>query len=412
MAEQGLKFPEKFLWGVAGAAHQIEGGNVNSDCWVMENVPDTIFHEPSGDACDHYHRFESDIAMIAGLGLNSYRFSLEWSRIEPEPGQFSVAALDHYKAVLEACLKHGLTPIVTFNHFTTPRWFAARRGFELAENCDYFVRFCDRAAAQLGDMIPIAATFNEPNIGMLLQIAGVLPDDSVMRAMPARAAAARACGSADFAGFPFCEQKDAPHNIIAAHKLASEAIRSRSRDTRTGLTFAVQDIVPGPGGEARCAEIVHHYLGQLVEQLDGDDFIGAQIYTRVVIGPDGALPPAADAEMTLAGQEYFPEATEGALGYLASLTSTPILITENGVATADDSRRIEYINRALGGVHRAMAAGANVIGYCHWSVFDNYEWHFGYGPTYGIISVDRQTMARTLKPSATLLGKIARANAL
>jgi len=115
-----LEFPKGFLWGTATAAHQVEGNNVNSDVWLLEHMPETIFAEPSGDACDHYHRYPEDIALLAELGFNLYRFSLEWARIEPEEGEFSRAILEHYRRMLAACHAHGLTPMVTFHHFTSP----------------------------------------------------------------------------------------------------------------------------------------------------------------------------------------------------------------------------------------------------------------------------------------------------
>ena len=122
-----MKFPEHFLWGASTAGHQVEGGNVNADIWPLEWAPDSMFTEPSGDACDHYHRYAEDIASMADLGFNAYRFSLEWARIEPEEGYFCRAALDHYRRVLGSCLDHGITPVVTYCHFVTPRWFAGRR---------------------------------------------------------------------------------------------------------------------------------------------------------------------------------------------------------------------------------------------------------------------------------------------
>ena len=121
-----LAFPKGFLWGAATAAHQVEGNNVNSDLWVLEHLKPGIFQEPSGDACDHYHRYAEDIRLLAGLGFNTYRFSIEWARIEPEPGRFAQAELDHYARVLTSCRTHHLLPIVTYNHFTVPRWFAMR----------------------------------------------------------------------------------------------------------------------------------------------------------------------------------------------------------------------------------------------------------------------------------------------
>ena len=122
-------FPDGFLWGAATAGHQVEGGNVNADIWPLEWAPDSIFNEPSGDACDHYHLYREDITVLRELGLNAYRFSLEWSRIEPEPGYFSRAALDHYRRVVGTCHELGITPVVTYNHFTLPRWMAGDGGW-------------------------------------------------------------------------------------------------------------------------------------------------------------------------------------------------------------------------------------------------------------------------------------------
>src|SRR5580658_2770655 len=128
--DKSKTFPDKFLWGCATAGYQVEGNNTNSELWMMEHLPGTIFKEPSGDACDHYHLYPQDIAMLADLGFNTYRFSLEWSRIEPEEGFFSNAELDHYRRMLEACHEHSLTPMLTYSHFSLPRWFAIKGGWE------------------------------------------------------------------------------------------------------------------------------------------------------------------------------------------------------------------------------------------------------------------------------------------
>ena len=125
-----LEFPEGFLWGAAGSAHQIEGGNTNNDWWEFEHAPDSGCADSSGDACDSYHRWGEDLDLVAGMGLGAYRFSLEWSRIEPAEGEFSVAALDHYRRICAGCHERGIVPVVTFHHFTTPSWLAARGGFE------------------------------------------------------------------------------------------------------------------------------------------------------------------------------------------------------------------------------------------------------------------------------------------
>src|SRR3954469_19428206 len=169
-AAVGAKMPKGFLWGAAISAHQSEGNDVNSDSWLLENLPGTVYAEPSGDACDSYHRYRQDFAIARSLGLNCYRFGIEWARIEPEPGLFSQAALDHYVEVLAACRAAGLLPILTYNHFTVPRWFAMRGGWDVPDSPDLFARFCERATRALGDQIGMASPFNEANIHLLIKL--------------------------------------------------------------------------------------------------------------------------------------------------------------------------------------------------------------------------------------------------
>src|SRR2546430_2113979 len=154
----GGRFPDGFLWGTATAAHQVEGGNWNNDWWAWEHQPGSPCAEPSGDACDHWHRFHDDITLLADLGFGSYRFSLEWSRIEPEEDEWSGVALDHYRAMCERCLQHRMEPVVTFHHFTNPRWVAADGGWTNPRTAERFARFCGRAAEHLGDVMARACT--------------------------------------------------------------------------------------------------------------------------------------------------------------------------------------------------------------------------------------------------------------
>ncbi len=166
--DKAKMFPDKFLWGCATAAHQVEGNNVNSDLWAMEHLPKGMFKEPSGDACDHYHLYPQDISMLADLGFNTYRFSLEWARIEPEEGFFSNAELDHYRRMLEVCREHHLNTMLTYYHFSLPRWFAMKGGWENEKAADQYARFCERATKHLGDLVGYASTMNEPDIPQLL----------------------------------------------------------------------------------------------------------------------------------------------------------------------------------------------------------------------------------------------------
>jgi beta-glucosidase len=410
---ESYTFPPNFLWGVAGAAHQIEGNNVNSDCWLLEHVPNTPYAEPSGDACDHYHRYEEDIALIASLGFNTYRFSIEWARIEPEEGEFSRAVLEHYRRVLAACHEHNLTPVVTYHHFTSPRWFAAKGGWEVLDNAGLFARYCERATAYLGDLIAAGCTFNEPNVGMLIQQMGFSASGEEVTNAPYRKAAAKAVGSDHFSAFPSCcQQVLARDTFLKAHRMAFDAIKSVSGSFPVGMTLAMSDHQAVPGGEAVRDRMRHEIDDVFLDVTGGDDFIGVQTYSRTRYGAEGVLPSEAGVETTQMGYEFWPESLEATIRYASKYTGLPVLVTENGIGTEDDNRRIEYVRRALQGVHHCLQDGIEVRGYCYWSIFDNFEWNQGYRPKFGLITVDRETQKRTLKPSATWLGNIARAKAL
>jgi len=171
-----FELPKDFLWGTATSAHQVEGNNVHSGFWVIEHLPNTIFTEPSGDAVDHYHRYKEDIALLADLGFNSYRFSVEWARVEPEE-RSSSALLDHYQRMLEACHAHGLTPMVTFHDFTSPRWLVSQGGWLGAETAAKFARYCARCARHFGDLMGAACTINEVNLPTMMRLS--LLDDMI-----------------------------------------------------------------------------------------------------------------------------------------------------------------------------------------------------------------------------------------
>lgn len=408
------RFPDNFLWGTATSAHQVEGNNVYNDVWLLEHVPGTIFCEPSGDACDHYHRYRDDIALFAGLGFNSYRFSLEWSRIEPQEGAYSDAALEHYRRMLLSCHEHDLIPIVTFHHATSPRWLMAYGGWAGKETPEKFARYCERATQHLGDLIGVACTINEPNIGPLLASLGILPPAERLQRAPWLSAAARSLGVPldRFVPQIFGLTPAARDVMLAAHHRAAEAIKAGPGDFPVGMTLAIQDIQAVEGGEAYADRVRREIVDVYLEAIKGDDFVGVQCYSRARFGPDGPAPPEEGVQVTQMGYEFWPEALEAAIRHAIAVTGVPVLVTENGVATGDDARRVEYVRRALQGVANCLRDGLDVRGYVYWSAFDNYEWTSGYRPTFGLIAVDRETQERTVKPSARWLGEIARANAL
>jgi beta-glucosidase len=408
-----INFPENFFWGAATAAHQVEGGNSNSDCWLLEHLTPTPFVEPSGDACDQYHRYGADIALLAGLGFNSYRFSIEWARVEPEPGEFSSAALEHYRRVLAACHENRIAPMLTLHHFTSPRWIAAQGGWEAARTADRFADYCARVARELGDLVGAACTINELNSVQMLQTSGLVAPDEKIAHSRWRAAAARAAGVAPegFSAFPFCTQSVCGEVILRAHRLGAQALRSGRGKFPIGMTIAMEEIAAEPGGEtARDAALAAE--APFLEAARGDDFIGVQNYTRQRFGANGPLRPEPGAELTLMGYEYRPQALAAAIRRAAAAApGVPIIVTESGIATADDSRRIAFIDAALAGVSECIGDGIDVRGYFYWSMLDNYEWLLGYRPVFGLIGVDRATQRRIVKPSAEHLGRIGRANA-
>ncbi|NML05874.1 family 1 glycosylhydrolase [Sphingomonas sp. G-3-2-10] len=407
------KFPKGFLWGAATAGHQVEGNNVNSDLWLLENIKPTVFTEPSGDAVNSFELWRTDLDLVKSLGLNSYRFSLEWARIEPEPGRFSIAMLDHYKAMIDGCHARGLTPMVTFNHFTSPRWFAAAGGWTNPQAPELFARFCDRAARHLAGGIGYAMTLNEPNLLRLLRSVGLpAPVIDAQRAM--LAAAAKVTGTPKFGAANVANAEDVDTMLplmIAGHKQGKAAIKAVRPDLPVGVTLAIIDeeaVGPNSKRDAIRADL----YGAWLEAAKGDDFIGVQNYERSRIDANGRMPAPAGSKRNFLGSEVHAPSLAGAVRYAHRATGLPVIVTEHGVGTDDDTIRAELIPAALKELKAAMDDGVPVKGYVHWSLLDNFEWVFGYRPHFGLVAVDRKTFRRTPKPSAAVYAAIAKRNAL
>jgi beta-glucosidase len=405
----GGLFPGDFLWGAATAGHQVEGGNVNADLWPLEWAENSFFQEPSGDACDHYHRYAEDLAILAEYGCNAYRFSLEWARIEPESGFFSYAALDHYARMVERCLELDLTPIVTLNHFTLPRWMADRGRWSARDAPERFANYAARVAAHMGDLLSWVATLNEPNAMSLLASTGSF-----------------AMGTSDesisLSDLTHEEADQTPRHIgplpnelevkEEAHRLAGSALRAAIKDIKVGWTLALPDFQCLPGGEERFELASRVAQSDWLEVSRDDEFVGVQTYTRNLIGPEGVVPPPDGTAVMQTGWEVYPEALEHTVRLAAAIAQVPVLVTENGMATDDDEARIAYTRGALQGLSRCLTDGIDVRGYLHWTLLDNFEWTAGYSKTFGLVAVDRQSFARTVKPSARWLGEVAARNSL
>jgi Beta-glucosidase/6-phospho-beta-glucosidase/beta-galactosidase len=428
-----MTFEKDFLMGAATAAHQVEGNNIHSDYWAQEHMVHTDFLEPSGEAVDHYHRYAEDIRLMADAGLNAYRFSIEWARIEPQEGCFDEAQIAHYRDVIHACKSKGIEPIVTLLHFTSPKWLISKGGWESDETPGYFARYTRYVMEQLGGELRYVCTINEANMGiqvaaiakrymqqmMAKMQAGKTGDDKTdgtvqmglnLEKMMANQQAAEkermeVFGVAKTECFTSPRTAHGDEIVLEAHKAARAVIREVAPHVRLGLTLSLHDIQAQPGGEENAekewAEEFTHYL----PAIEGDDFLGVQNYTRTRIGAEGSLPTPEGAELTQMDYEFYPQALENVIRRVARDFKGDLLVTENGIATDDDSRRAVFIKTALSGVKACIDDGIPVKGYMYWSLLDNFEWQKGYSMTFGLIAVDRSTQQRSPKPSLTLLGQ-------
>jgi beta-glucosidase len=409
--DKSKSFPDKFLWGCATAGHQVEGNNTNSDFWALEHMPHSMFREPSGDACDHYHLYPQDISMLADLGFNTYRFSLEWARIEPEEGLFSNAELEHYRRMLAACREHHLTTLLTYSHFSTPRWFAFKGGWQNPAAPDLFARYCEKATRHLGDLVDYASTFNEPDIPQLigwLNLPGL--GDVLQRFQENLQNTRKYFNAPAFSSFFIGDPKQTRDALLVAHHKGKDAMKSVRSPYLVGFNLAMSDDQAAPT-DSHLDEKRADIYGPWLEVAKHCDYLGVQMYSRSIVGKKD-LPPPPGAELTQMGMEFYPECVEHVVRYASKEAGVPIIVTENGVATADDTRRVEYFQRALAGLKSAIDDGVDVRGYVAWSLLDNFEWMNGFEPKFGIVAVDRATQRRTVKPSGAFLGNIARRNSL
>ena len=429
-----MKFPKGFFIGAATAAHQVEGNNVSSDYWAQEHMPHSSFAEPSGEACDHYNRYEEDIRLMAQAGLNAYRFSIEWARIEPEEGKFDQNEVEHYRRVIACCKANGIEPIVTLHHFSSPLWLIRKGGWEAETVVSDFARYADFIIGELGSEIHYVCTINEANMG--IQVMAVAK--RYRKQMMADAAKQKA-GQADssvqvginleqmmqnrqlLAGenkavfgtptpqvFVSGRTPEGDLLVMKAHQAAKKAIKARFPEMQVGLTLSLHDLQPLPGGEEAARKEWDEELLHYLPYIGDDDFLGCQSYTRTRYDESGSLPAPAGAETTQMGYEFYPEAIGHVVREVAKLFRHDLIVTENGVATADDTRRVEYIRRALADIQSCVDDGIPVKGYCYWSLMDNFEWQKGFAMQFGLIAVDRTTQKRTPKESLAFLGTYAK----
>ncbi|HEY1761789.1 MAG TPA: family 1 glycosylhydrolase [Acidimicrobiales bacterium] len=379
MTDRAALFPKDFLWGTATSAYQIEGDNTNSDWWSYERTPHTRAVEPCGDACNSWQRYEEDLDLVHSLGLNAFRFSIEWARVEPSHGTISTDALDHYRAVIEGCHARGVVPVVTLHHFTLPQWVADAGGFENPRIASWMADYARVVSRALGESIGVACTINEPNIvAQFGYLNGLFPPQVTSWER-------------------FVRVND---TMRECHVAMRDVLKEGPGNFPVGLPLSMQEYEALPGFglqmESFRAEMEDKYL----EALRDDDYVGVQCYTKLLIGADGAVTPS-EGETTDMGYLYWPQCVEYTVRRAIGLAGVPVIVTENGIGTVDDGQRIRYLGDALAGLRSLLDEGLDVRGYFQWSLLDNFEWALGYRPKFGIVAVDRTTFARTPKPSAT-----------
>lgn len=401
-----FRFPDGFLFGAATAAHQVEGDNRHSDWWESERAG--RLPVPSGEACRHWQLFREDFALARRFGHTAHRFSIEWSRIEPEPGRFDDDALDHYVQVVDELRRLGIEPVVTLQHFTLPRWFAARGGWWRRRHVDCFARYVDRVAARLAHRVRFWITVNEPTVW-----------------------AKHACLLGDWPPHRARDPLAAARAILAmarAHRRAFEILHRHRPDAMVGIAHSAPFVEPARPGDPRdrfvafARELALNRL-PLVLVRRHLDFLGVNYYTRALVFWDtGGTAPLfgrdwphahgrAPRHFSDMGWEIHPEGLYRQLLRLSRL-GLPLMVTENGLATADEELRTRFLEDHLAAVARALAGGVPVLGYLWWSLLDNFEWDSGFAPRFGLFATDYATFERRPRPVAFRFAEIIRDRSL
>ncbi|MEX0877602.1 MAG: glycoside hydrolase family 1 protein [Candidatus Spechtbacterales bacterium] len=394
--KNSLYFPVGFYWGTATSSHQIEGNNKNNDWWRAEQAGE--IKQKSGKACDSYNRYEEDFDLAKELGTKAHRFSIEWSRIEPEEGRFDEAEMEHYKKVVKALKERGLEPFVTLHHFTNPIWFADKGGWENARSPYYFARYAEYVAKNLPE-VRFWITLNEPMIfGFNAFMEGRWP--------PFKKS--------------FRSMWHSVYNMTHAHKAAYTKLKAGNSALEIGIAK----------NNSYFDAYKNKFISRIVAAVfDGiwnvwflekikheQDFVGINYYFHNRIqfkfsSPKKWMNQNENKEVSDMGWEVYPEGLYKVVKQ-ASHFHKPVYIFENGVADADDNQRSRFIKEHLKWLHKAIEEGVDVRGYFHWSLLDNFEWAEGFKMKFGLVEVDFETLERKPRPSFYVYKKTCNQNAL
>ncbi|MDD5489564.1 MAG: glycoside hydrolase family 1 protein [Candidatus Moranbacteria bacterium] len=416
MENKTLKFPKGFLWGAATSAYQVEGGNRNDWSewekknakrlageaknkwakWQQKRFPEMF--DPQnyicGRACDHYNRFDEDLDIAKSLGLNAFRISVEWSRIEPEEGKFDEREIEHYKKVLEAIRARGMEPFVTLWHFTNPLWLEEIGGLECSKFPFFFCRYAGKVFGRIGNFATYWTTFNEPTV--------ILLNSYLIGAWPPTK-------KNIFTAFRVYR------NFGKAHDLAYDMLHKMSESVQISLVSAINYLEAKNKNSIldKLSTFIAEYIanGKMLRRVKHkNDFIGLNYYVHKKI----RFPFYQERYKKNTSDLDWGISPGGIYHVLKNLRKydLPIFITENGLADAEDKKRAKFIKDHLYCVHKAISEGADVRGYFHWSLLDNFEWDKGFWPRFGLVEVDYKTMERKIRPSALEYAKICKNNHL
>ncbi|HEY5695465.1 MAG TPA: family 1 glycosylhydrolase, partial [Candidatus Saccharimonadales bacterium] len=403
--------PKNFLWGAATSAHQVEGGTHNQwSVWELENAKSLAaqaeYHfgdletwpsikaaakDPntyvSGRTVDHYNRYHEDFDLLKKMNMNACRFSVEWSRIEPQEGAWNIEAIEHYKQYVAELRRRRVEPVMTLFHFTLPVWFAARGGFEKRANVKYFVRFAEKIVSEIGRDVRLIITVNEPEIyAAESYVHGNWPPNKTSKLQAHRVL----------------------HNLARAHNLAAMAIHRLGRGYRVSIAKNSPYIYAGDNAllSRKYADLQQfmrddYFLRKVVKHCD---FLGVNYYfSDRAYGYRFHNP---DEKLSDLGWDLSPENLQFTLERLHEKYKLPLLITENGLADAADAQRQWWLTQTLIAMQKALDNGVQLEGYLHWSLLDNFEWDKGSWPRFGLVAINYKTLERTLRPSARWFGKV------
>lgn len=409
--KSSLRFPKKFLWGASVAAHQVEGNTHNQwSVWELEHAkslaaqaqyqysdlpnwediksqasdPDNYV---SAAAANHYELYEHDFDILKKMNMNAFRFSIEWSRIEPNEGRWDAEAIEHYKNYIAALKKRDIEPIITLFHFTLPIWFAEKGGFENRKNIQYFTRFAEKIVSELGQSIRYIITINEPEV--------YATESYYLGTRPPGVSSKR-------------KWRSVVNNLARAHNQTAKMIHASNRRYKVSIAKNSNYFYAGDDAalSRRSSDIMQYFqddyfLKKVIKQCD---FIGVNYYfSNRVYGYRIHNP---EERMSDLGWDLSPANLQHALERLHDKYDLPIIITENGLADATDENRQWWIIHTITAMQKALANGVKLEGYLHWSLLDNFEWEKGKWPRFGLLEVDYKTFKRKPRPSAVWFAKV------